>query len=48
MPKKVQDRAAFGSPEVELSGERICVTGEIRSYQGHAEIILHRPTQLTK
>jgi len=29
-------------------GERICVTGEIRSYRGYAEIILHWPTQLTK
>ena len=42
------DRGAFGSPEVTLSGKRICVRGKIKKYKGHAEIILKNPSQIIR
>jgi hypothetical protein len=33
------NRAKFGTPEISLRGKRICVTGQIRGYQGKPEIV---------
>ena len=41
------DRAGFGEPEKTLLHHRICVTGPITAYKGKAEIIAHRPDQIT-
>jgi hypothetical protein len=41
------DRAKFGTPEKELQGKQVCVTGKIRLYEGKPEIILSDPKQLT-
>jgi len=40
------DRAKFGAPEKSLQGREVCVTGEIRDYQGTPQVILTRPEQL--
>jgi hypothetical protein len=42
------DRPNFGTgtPETELKGKRICVTGKIEQYRGKPEIVLHDPSQL--
>ena len=42
------DRAKFGTPEKSLQGKQVCVTGTIRLYKGHAEIVLTDPKQLTE
>jgi nuclease S1 len=41
------DRAKFGTPEKDIQGKQVCVTGKIRLYQGKPEIILTDPKQLT-
>jgi hypothetical protein len=41
------DRAKFGTPEKELQGKQVCVSGKIRLYDGKPEIILTDPKQLT-
>jgi hypothetical protein len=38
----------FGTPETSLRGKRICVTGQIREYQGKPEIVLTEPSQMTQ
>lgn len=43
-----EDRAHFGTPEIELADKRICVTGTSELYKGRAEIILHDPRQLSR
>jgi DNA/RNA endonuclease YhcR with UshA esterase domain len=40
------DRAKFGTPEMTLQGQRICVTGHISYFRGRPEMILSTPTQL--
>ena len=42
------DRAKFGPPETSLRGKRICVTGVIRAFRKHPEMVLKDPGQLTK
>ncbi len=42
------DRPKFGSPEKTAQGKQICVTGEIKLYQGKPEIILTDPKQLVE
>jgi hypothetical protein len=37
------DRSKFGTPEKKYSGKQVCVTGEISSYRGVSEIIVHDP-----
>jgi DNA/RNA endonuclease YhcR with UshA esterase domain len=39
------DRAKFGTPEMTLQGQRICVTGHISFFRGRPEMILSTPTQ---
>jgi hypothetical protein len=41
------DRTKFGTPEVSLREEQICVTGEIFLFQGKPEIIMRDTTQLS-
>jgi hypothetical protein len=41
------DREKFGAPESSLKGTNVCVTGDIRLYQGKPEIILNDLKQLT-
>jgi hypothetical protein len=41
------DRAKFGTPEKDLQGKQVCVTGKIRLYEGKPEIILTDPKQLS-
>jgi hypothetical protein len=40
-------RAAFGTPEKDLAGKRVCVTGTIQMYKGRSEIIATKPSQIT-
>jgi endonuclease YncB( thermonuclease family) len=40
------DRDEFGRPEEQYAGERICVTGKIRSYRGKTEIAARHPSQI--
>ena len=40
------DRPKFGTPEKAVQGKEVCVTGEIRLYNGKPEIVLTDPTQL--
>jgi hypothetical protein len=42
------DRAKFGTPEKDLQGKQICVTGKIQLYEGRPEILLTDPKQLTQ
>jgi hypothetical protein len=42
------DRAKFGTPEKDLQGKQICVTGKIQLYEGKPEIVLSDPKQLTQ
>jgi DNA/RNA endonuclease YhcR with UshA esterase domain len=42
-----KDRSKFGTPET-LRGKHVCVTGEIRLFQGKPEIILTDPKQLSE
>jgi DNA/RNA endonuclease YhcR with UshA esterase domain len=41
------DRAKFGTPEMTLQGQRVCVTGHISFFRGRPEMILSAPSQLT-
>jgi hypothetical protein len=43
-----ENRAAFGTPEKDLDGKRVCVTGKIALYRGKPEIVVHLPSELTK
>jgi DNA/RNA endonuclease YhcR with UshA esterase domain len=40
------DRAKFGEPEKTLRGKQVCVTGQIRLYDGAAQVILTEPDQM--
>jgi|SRR5271166_1208330 len=40
------DRAKFGTPEMTLQGQRICMRGFISYFRGRPEMILSTPTQL--
>ena len=40
------DRPKFGEPEVRFRDKRICATGEIKLYQGVAEIVAREPSQI--
>jgi hypothetical protein len=42
------DRAAFSYPPESLSGTRICVEGRITIFRGKAQIIVSRPSQITR
>jgi DNA/RNA endonuclease YhcR with UshA esterase domain len=42
------DRKKFGTPEMSLREKQVCVTGEIRLYQGKPQIILRDPKQLSE
>jgi hypothetical protein len=41
------DRTKFGSPEVTLSGQRVCATGFISYFRQRPEMILTDPSQLS-
>jgi DNA/RNA endonuclease YhcR with UshA esterase domain len=41
------DRAKFGTPEMTLQGQRVCVTGYISFFRGRPEMILSTPRQLS-
>ena len=41
------DRAKFGTPEMTLQGQRVCVTGHISFFRGRPEMILSTPRQLS-
>ena len=40
------DRGAFEYPPESLAGKRICVSGQITTYKGVAEIIVNSPSQI--
>jgi len=40
------DRSKFGHPEDTYLHKNICVSGEITSYQGKAQIIVRKPSQI--
>ena len=40
------DRAKFGSPEVALQGQRVCVTGFVSFFRQRPEMILSNPAQV--
>jgi hypothetical protein len=42
------DRKKLGTPEMSLREKQVCVTGEIRLYQGKPQIILRDPKQLSE
>lgn len=43
------DRGRFPSPpEVAFEGKNICVTGQIETYKGKAQIVVHDPKQITE
>ena len=41
------DRAKFGTPEMALQGQRICVTGFVSFFRDRPEMILTRPSQVS-
>lgn len=41
------DRTKFGTPEMTLQGQRVCVTGHISFFRGRPEMILSTPRQLS-
>jgi len=41
------DRAKFGTPEISLQGQRICVTGFVSFFRQRAEMILSDPRQVS-
>jgi len=41
-----EDREKFSKPEVRYKNQKICITGEIGSYRGIPQIILHLKNQL--
>jgi hypothetical protein len=42
----IENRSAFGRPEVRYRGKTICVRGLVRSYRGVPEIFARSPTQI--
>ena len=40
------DRAAFGEPEKDYLGKRICVAGKVSLHKGRPEIVVGKPAQL--
>jgi hypothetical protein len=42
----IENRAAFGRPEVRYRGRTICVRGTVRTYQGVPEIFARSPSQI--
>lgn len=43
------DRGRFPSPpEVAFEGKNICVTGQIETYKGKAQIVVHDPKQIVE
>lgn len=42
------NRAAFGSPDTQLMGKRICTTGVIQLFRGRPEMVVRSPAQLTQ
>lgn len=42
----LENRAAFGRPEVKYRGRRVCVRGRVADYAGSPEIVLRRPSQI--
>ncbi len=43
----IENRAAFGRPEVKYRGRTICVHGLVSSYAGVPEIVARTPLQIT-
>jgi hypothetical protein len=43
----IENRAAFGRPEVKYLGRTICVRGLVSDYAGSPEIIARAPSQIT-
>ena len=41
------DRAKFGTPEMALQGQRICVTGFVSFFRHRPEMILTHPSQVS-
>ena len=41
------DRAKFGTPEMALQGQRICVTGFVSFFRHRPEMILSNPSQVS-
>jgi len=41
------DRAKFGTPEMALQGQRICVTGFVSFFRNRPEMILTHPSQVS-
>ena len=41
------DRAKFGTPEIALQGQRVCVTGFVSFFRQRPEMILSDPRQLS-
>jgi hypothetical protein len=41
------DRAKFGTPEMALQGQRICVTGFVSFFRHRPEMILTQPSQVS-
>jgi hypothetical protein len=42
----IENRSAFGRPEVRYRGRQICVRGRVRSYRGVPEIEARSPAQI--
>ena len=42
-----ENRAKFGTPEKDLLGKDLCLTGKIQDYRGKPKIVLTDPEQIT-
>ena len=42
------DRPKFRQPEVQYRGKRLCVTGSIKMFRGHPEIVVKEPSQISE
>jgi hypothetical protein len=42
----IEDRLAFGRPEIRFRGHTICVRGLVSDYDGSPEIVLRSPSQI--
>jgi micrococcal nuclease len=42
------DRSGFSYPPESLEGERICVLGKISEYRGKPQVVVSRPSQITR
>lgn len=42
----IENRAAFGRPEIRYRGRTVCVRGLVSDYNGSPEIILRSPSQI--